>query len=330
MKRHSVQRGVQLATHVRKIGQAPDLGRMGRISESYGDGQFVDRDRDRRKQQRRVIVIGWSIALGCLTFAIVGFAFVSWIRPILGRAKDTTERDRVVKEGRVRKVSKFPSPSKEEALALVRQALAVREPAAVERLIRPGSVTCQDVVAYLTDLEVKDGVISDYTWLSNVDKNGLLLEGVQVVFQQPERKRSRLAFLTPDDKGDWKMDFEAFARTVKPSWDGLLEQTPEAGMMRVYAGRDRYYNGPYADESVWAVYGMGSEDLEFSLYGYCRRGSLQHQAMELMVSMDDKALVRATLEIRKIAGAERRQFEITRVLAEDWVVAEEAFETTVK
>jgi hypothetical protein len=109
-----------------------------------------------------------------------------------------------------------------------------------------------------------------------------------------------------------------------------MEQAPVNGVVRVYTGRDRYYNGPFADETVWAVYGMGSEDLDVALYGYCKRGSRQHRAMEFLIKADEKALIRVTLEVRKDVDARRRQFEITRVLAEDWVMAEKAFDTMLE
>jgi hypothetical protein len=260
---------------------------------------------------------------------VLGVALTAWIRPILNRAKDTTERDRVANENRVRKVSKFESPSKDEALSVVRHALAVRDPGGVARWIRPGAATAEQVVSYLAGVEAADGKAEDFLWMSNVNKNGLLLEGVQVTFFSPEKKRSRLAFLTPDDKGVWKMDFAAFARTIDPSWQELLDNAAASGVARVYTGRDdRYYNGPFSDEKAWVAYGMGSEDLDFSLYGYCKRGSTQHQAMEMLIAVGGQSLVRATLEVRKIPAADRRQFEITHVLAEDWVLAEVPFEAT--
>ena len=330
MKPDKVRLGVQKSSNARPIGMAPNLGRLWRMTgNSTRDGQLVDPRRQRQQQLQRTIVIGWSIALGIVAVAVVVFVFVVWMQPILARAKDTTERDRVAKESRARKASKFVSPTKEEALALVQKALAVRNPNEVERMIRPGSMTTQQVVDYLAAMKESDGEIKDYFWLSNVDKNGLLLEGVQVVFEGGERQRSRMAFLTPDEKGHWKLDFAAFARWVKPAWASLLEQPSGVGVARVYTGQDRYYNGPFA-EGEWVAYGMGSEDIDVSLYGYCKRGSLQQRAMDLMISSAENSLARATLEVRKTEGADRRQFEITRVLAEDWVMGDEAFDSTVK
>jgi hypothetical protein len=45
---------------------------------------------------------------------------------------------------------------------------------------------------------------------------------------------------------------------------------------------------------------------------------------------DSKNLKRATLEIRRTEGAGDRQFEITRVMAEDWVMSATPFDENFK
>ena len=50
-----------------------------------------------------------------------------------------------------------------------------------------------------------------------MDVGGLLMEGVLVVYPGKERTMERLAFSTPDAAGIWKLDFDAFARSVTPS-----------------------------------------------------------------------------------------------------------------
>jgi hypothetical protein len=79
---------------------------------------------------------------------------------------------------------------------------------------------------------------------------------------------------------------------------------------------------------------MASPDTETILLGYCRKGSPQERAMERIVSEEKDEprhrLNRVTLEIRRPQGAEIRQFEITRVLAEDWVMAAAPFDAAFK
>ncbi len=146
---------------------------------------------------------------------------------------------------------------------------------------------------------------------------------------------SRLAFLTPDGFGRWKIDYESFARIVKPSWSDLLEKKADQGLVRVFVAKDSYYNGPFKDESEWICYGMASPDTSVVPMGYCRKNSPQAKALERIVAdseggLDRHGLNRATLEIRRPEGAEDRQFEITRVLAEDWVLSPKPFDGNFK
>jgi hypothetical protein len=281
-----------------------------------------------RRTRHRVIAV-WSTVIGIVAFAALGVAFFLWLQPMLLRDKDTTEQDRIAEESRVRKASRFDSPSDRETLALVRRALAVRDPDDVLDVIRPGPLTPTEVVERLKAIETQEGEITAAAWLSSVDRNGLSLEGVEVKYGNNEKTTKRLALLTPDERGVWKLDFPAFDRLVVPSWDKLLAGSEPTGVVRVTVAHDRYYNGPFLDEDEWQAYGLVSPDIGKLLIGYCKRNSDQHLALESMWSMwssEKSNLVRATLEIRKVEGAEPRQFEISRVLAEDWVMGERPFD----
>ena len=121
------------------------------------------------------------------------------------------------------------------------------------------------------------------------------------------------------------MDFAAFARCVKPSWKELLDGGCESGRVRVVAAKDNYYNGPFKDDRNWVAYKLVSPDIDEILVGYCRSGSAQHRAMELLWQRGEARQARVTLELHRPpdpASAERRQFEITHVLAEDWVMSD--------
>jgi hypothetical protein len=138
---------------------------------------------------------------------------------------------------------------------LVKQALAIREPAKVPAFFRPCDSSPEEIVAYLGSLEAVDGRISGYDWLSSMDVNRLSVDGVLVKFTGDDAPRSRLALLTPDAEGKWRIDFDAFARTVKPAWSEILEKAADSALVRVYAATDSYYNGPFRDDTQWICYG---------------------------------------------------------------------------
>jgi hypothetical protein len=344
-----VQRVAQSGVILKKGADAPELGEVNRVwqaprMESW-DPALRPKDEAtlRREQLRRAIVMGWSIALGVGAVAAVVVSFVIWLQPILNREKDVTERNRQASEVRVRKISKFKSPTEDEALALVNSALAARTEADVRKLIRlgpltvpgpaeagrgdsPGHATPAAVAEQLAAMQQTDGRIVEQNWLGSIDKNGLSLEGVELIFDEHDRTKNRLAILTPDERGIWQVDFAAYARSVDPPWEQLMDEGTPAGVVRVWVARDRYYNGPFLSDVQWVAYALASQDMAEPLFGYCRRWSAQHRAMELMWEGSGNLTARATLEVRRVPGAERQQFEITRVLAEDWVLAEHPFD----
>ncbi len=220
------------------------------------------------------------------------------------------------------------SPSEDEALDLVRRALALRKPGVVASHFHPGEATPAEVVEFLAEREAREGKVKEMKWLGSMDIEGLLLEGVLVVYSEEGagERRERLAFLAPDDKGVWKVDFDGFARTSRPSWKDLLKGDAEQAVVRVLAAPDVYFNGPFRDESQWVCYAMTSPECKellseenSLLRGYCRVDSAQAKAMASIFEGEAK-ISRATVEIRKTKGAEFRQFEITRVLSREWVV----------
>jgi hypothetical protein len=77
---------------------------------------------------------------------------------------------------------------------------------------------------------------------------------------------------------------------------------------------------------------MARIDSDVILFGYCHKGSPQADAIEKiaarmrMKGMTNATSFRAILEISRPEGAGKRQFEIRRVLAEDWLLTGAAFD----
>ncbi|MCF7734612.1 MAG: hypothetical protein K9N23_23215 [Akkermansiaceae bacterium] len=339
MKSDDIRRGVQRGVSLRKTGSAPDIGKVDRMHRvirkerrRHGEAKNSgDKTREKRERVRRLITTGWSIAVAVMAAGVLVAAFLFWLRPMLQREKDTTERDRLAAETRAKKASRYKSPGEDEAMEIVTHALAVRTPMEAREWIRLGSATAAEVVDYLQTLATREGTPVEKILGGCIDKNGLQLEGIEVVYGAGEFDKRRLAILTPDEHGVWKMDFAAFARSVNPSWSEFMkdgENRHSDGDVRVYFTKDRYFNGPFIDEKKWQAYGLVSQDLKDQLLvGYCKRGTPQHQAMELMLAAaGGRPALRTTLSVRHVPGAENRQLEITRVLAEDWVLADQPFD----
>lgn len=314
-----------VSRHIRDVGDAPGIGRIGRMHESAASATGGGRGRRRsRSRGGRTVNHAWvSLGLGVVALMVLLGAVVLWLVPMVQRGRSvsgTLENGRAGEEAGVRVASRFGSPSKDEAVMLVESALANRDPDQVEKLFRMGGASISQVISFCAGLEESDGKFTGCQWLSSIDSPQALLEGVVVSFQAVDfSSHQRLALLTPDANGCWQVDFEALARAVSPSWQEILKPDSGLALVRVTLAPDFYYNGPFQDESKWASYGMSSPDLDFLIRGYCRRDTPEAQTVARMFTDGSKA-ARATLEIRHVVGGSKKQFEITRVVAQDWVV----------
>lgn len=335
MKSPGILRAVRAARFVRAIGDAPSLGRLARKWDTALSTRSKRGARSRHQRgnrQRRMVNTTWSVVF--VLVVVVAIAGALWIWGVDQRNHAAAEAGQQVVAPVVAKrvVSRFVSPTREAAMDLVKQSLMIREPARVPEFFRIGSASPEAVVSFLRELEKADRAVTGYKWLSSMDANGLLIDGVAVSTRDNGKPNTRLALLTPDENGKWKIDFDALARTVKPAWSEVMTLTTGPGLVRVVFVKDSYYNGPFGDESRWTCYRLGSTDAATELLGYCRNGSAQAAAMVRMLAhvkgttQKGRAVNRATLEIRRVEGAEPRQFEISRVLAEDWVMSATPFD----
>lgn len=285
------------------------------------------------------MILTWTVVLVVAVLGVLAFFFWSWAQTRMERQPLVAGEPSTLNVQN-RNISAFDSPSEQAALDLVKQALDLRDPGLVEKYFRPGSAGPEAVIAFLTEMKDRDGDLAGCEWLSSMDANGMLIDGVLVSTSKNDVPHNRLALLTPDAAGVWKIDFDAFARTVNPSWDKLMAAGPVEGLVRVIIAKDNYYNGPFKDETQWVSWGMASQDHETILLGYCRKDSPQERAMEQIVSSiarkageegdPRRKMNRATLALRRPESAENRQFEIIRVMAEDWVMGAKPFDEASK
>lgn len=324
MKSDDVQRGIKPGQPSRKAGDAPGLGRITVLRDSK---RPPVRGRQKRQassekaaqllktKQKNLLIV--SILLGLLTFGTIGVMLMSWLLPAMKRSARSGATPGPVQV--TVEPADVPSLSPEEGFALVDRALAVEDPAEVPRFFRHPEADAAEVVVFLQQFRETSGGISQRRWMGNLTAESPAREGVVLSFKGPER--GRIAFLVPDVKGEWRVDFAALARTSTPV-ASLLSKEVEGGRLRAFAGTDSYYNGPFRDESQWECYGLATDASEEVLFGYCRTGSPQAAAMQKLLKHSPKA-ARVTVEVAVNPEAAPRQFEIVRVLG-DWVVGDEA------
>lgn len=220
-----------------------------------------------------------------------------------------------------------PSPVLEKTVSTF---LAARTAEQLEPLIRGSSQRPDGIAAKLAELEAEDGKITTVDYFGPIESRNLQLESVVVNFNSG---RNRIALLSPDPAGVWRVDFDAFDRHVTTDWATLLTGGPNEATVRIYACLDNYYNGRYANDREWACYGLASPDHETLMFGYALRGSPQHMAMAQLLRRNplspNRTVKRMTLDLRHTGTGDRRQFEIVRVMADDWALGNEPFDTLV-
>ena len=333
---------IRVDSNARSVGDAPDIGQVVRVRglarssvSSLTDGRrrkrkagVSSRNRIARNDHRR-LVRSSTFVFGALTFVCVIAALGIWLSSQRNDSDVPTTLSTEASEQRVRVISKFQSPSEQDAVATVKQALAVRTAGPIEDYFRLGNSSREEVLEFLQGLEAENGEVREFKWLSSIDANGLSVDGVQVSFSREGKRSVRVALLTPDVSGKWKVDFDGFARTSKLSWDNFLNQSMTSIQVRAYIAKDMYYNGPFSDEGQWLCYGIVSPDREESLFGYCKIGSVQAAALDAILVKQTK-LPRVTLEISRAEGADPRQVMISSVLGEDWILGHVPFEERFK
>lgn len=268
----------------------------------------------------------WSLAFGGLAILVLGLFFLFWLKPHLERRELMAANFRASTDYKKEpEVPVFESLGEQEAIRLVKDALKARSGPEIEAKIRKGDASVEQVAAFLNAMKGEDGDVDRFQWLSRLDTTAPGVEGVLVTFkkkQAADRDRNRLALLVADEKGEWRLDFPAFARLATPAWSEFLEGKAESVTVRVYVAADQYFNGPFADESQWKCFGIASPEVADLLYGYCKVDSLQTQAIQKVLA--DKKMARVTLVLHRVEGAASRQYLIKRVLAEDWAVTDVA------
>lgn len=335
MKDKGISRDVGGRSKKRMAGEAPNLGQVGRMPSTESNGGIRRRRRrspeDERSydsatkpspQQTRTTTLVWTVTLGVLGLLLIAVVFVFWLNPLMQR------RDKVVMNSSPGIMPEAPGLSglgEEQAIDLTKRALAARDPAEVKKLMHTDPASAAEVVAFLDSLAAKDGEIVAYDWVARLDTTRTDVEGVLVSFKKDDERRNRLALVSPDVLGNWKMDFAAFARLAVPDWSEFLDAKEGSAIVRVYVAEDQYFNGPFKESDGWRCFGVASPDVPELLFGYCQEGTPQFNAIRRTLTGGTK-LMRMTLEIERVQDADRRQFLIKRVLAQDWAVGAVAFD----
>ncbi|QJE99051.1 hypothetical protein [Luteolibacter luteus] len=314
----------------RQVGDAPSIGhvpKMNRDSESRVTKHTRKRVEIKEPNIKLILVIsGMLAATAAVVIGLLLWAGVS-------KARIAEEHQAFVVSPppppKPATIPLAPAPDETAAAKLVEDFLAARSEAELAGLIRPTEQAPSEILAKLAALPEKDGKLKSVQPVGSVNSRALQLEGVVVTF---DTGRNRLALLAPDASGKWLVDFDGFDRYSTPAWNEILSDKTVTGTVRVFLSPDRYYNGIYGDDTKWACYGIASPDNETLMFGYVPKDGELHELIAKLLDKDNAPAgqkpkaCRVTLEIRHDEKSDKRQFEITRVLSDEWAIGDQALD----
>lgn len=221
----------------------------------------------------------------------------------------------------------------DDALAVANRILSATQASDLRELIRPGELDTSAVLAGMEALVERHGAIDEPRWLGTIDTLALPVEGVVVRYDDGHR---RLMEFTPEADSGWLVDMDSFLGHCDPAFSELGKGDHQKALVRVIATSDTYYNGPFSDEEEWACFSVRVEPKDEPIYAYCRRGTA---AMQALINIEGKtqALLsapgqrasefkglraRVTLQLQRRPETPLRQYEITEVLSDTWVIPE--------
>ena len=226
MKHKSVILSTRSQRHDRAVGDAPSIGRVAKMpgtglpKRRRNQKNQTNEKRDARVQQENRVTLGiWSILLGMGSLILCVGA--TWLLISHNSRGDNTKTDRDVITRAIDPAPSVPritSLSQDDGILWVKSAMALRDAALIGKYFHPGIESPQEIVDFLAGLESRDGKIKNVRWFGNLNGNGQLIDEAIVDFTGHDKPKARLALLTPDARGTWKIDFCAFARTAKPPW----------------------------------------------------------------------------------------------------------------
>jgi hypothetical protein len=314
----------------RKIGDAPAIGNVPRASTENPTGRKKRSVRSTRRKKLPKRFFAWA---GIICFLAVCALVVTLVR--YDRDKEAREQNSATSPEKPASFdltfekdenSGLPDLQSDEAIGIVNKALANRDPGLIRDFFILGKGDTPELaMEELVRISDAEGSIARTEWLGLKFPNGSTVLQVYVFTAREGKERARTAQFVQDADGKWRIDLDAYLRKCVPPLAEVVTRESGTSLVRVFVDEDHYYHGIYSDETKWKVYALASPEITEMLYAYAKRGSSQDKAMRRIIDTDEK-LHRATLGILKLPESGPRQFEISRVIAENWIVGDKDFD----
>ncbi len=313
----------------RKFGDAPAIGNVSRTSGEKPPSLQRRSVRTSHKKKYPKHFLAWSILIVSAVVSLLIVSIVKQIRDKVQITQPASQYDKPINLDLIfekEENSDLPDLKSDEAISIVTQALANRDPSLIQNFFILGKDhDPEQAMAELIRIMDAEGEMSRTEWLGLKFPNGSTVMQVMVYTAIDGKENARIAEFAPGSDGKWRIDLDAYLRKCVPPLEDVVSGKSETSLVRVFVAEDSFYHGMYYDETEWKVYGLASPDIADILYAYVKRGSSQDKALRRIIDTDE-SLHRATLSIIKHPNSGPRQFEITRVIAENWIIGEKDFD----
>lgn len=312
MKQKNVHRGVSNMPTPEQRTNTPVLG-VGKVSRIH---RTYSRERKQRSRQEKGVMFREYLKYAFLLIAVVLVAGVTWILyQQINRKPETAAVTNLTED-----TFDVPHPSASECIRLVTAFLKAGSPSELAGIVRLKRLDAEQAYAEFTEIRKQSGEVERIDWAGAEEANGLSLEMVMVTYKTG---KYRIAFLTHDEQGNWKVDVESFLGHNTRPWDQIIGKGSCKALVRVLATPDSYYNGLFRNEQEWGCLALTSPDHPERIYGYLKPQSPAILAVTEMLRTKNPAVM--IVEISRDAGMDPLQYEIKKIIAQGWVESDVEF-----
>lgn len=233
------------------------------------------------------------------------------------------------------------------AISLAQSMLDARDAKALSKVMFDGELTPELAYKGIQEIADEEGKPGTPQWVGYIDSMTVPMASLAIPY---DSNKWRVLLVTPNKDGKWKVDLDSYMRLCSPSLEKIAAGDADEAFVRMIATRDNYFNGPFSDENVWNCYSLRLDSFESTIYGYCKKGSKQDNAMRAvekrnakvsgkdlpgtsinMMGQPDRAIpMRVALRLKKVDGSTSQQYEIASVISDDWVVSATPLEDIIE
>jgi len=148
--------------------------------------------------------------------------------------------------------------------------------------------------------------------------------GTAMLYQEVLIGSHRLPLILINQGNDWLVDYPTLAGHNNSSWDSLQKTKPLEAKVRVSLKRGKRFSPGFEDSQVWLHYELSNPNWPLKLDGYVRRKTEPARRMAAIRNGQSPFGSQATLILQRGKKHLSRTFEITEVLADNWLTPTES------